>query len=322
MHIGYPKTATTALQQHAFPALFGARYLGKKFSDPNLESAVKKMIQWDGLHFDAQDVQSTLVAVADDVRGQSKLPAVVSHEGFTSPIVPVVGRTIDRRLMAERCKAVFGDAKILIVLRNQLTLLPSLFAQLVLKNNARHLRWLRPEDWIEDALQHPRYGPIAGLDYNALVNTYDELFGAENVRIWLFEELVKDPQAHYRSLLEFIGQTGPEDALPALPQANRTPYTNRWLAYRAVMRWLDPIDPIGWLIHPATARRFFEGGKKVSVRLGPNLNNRLCGAFAESNTKLAVRRKLDMERCGYPMVAAASGVESDYEGIGMMRPAT
>lgn len=152
IHVGWPKCASTSLQENCFLVNDSAYYLGrplpKYFEDGSEEhkrasffSKVKNAVyvsedyafsyscqqEIDKLRHEFQ----TLKAALD----KKARPVIISDEGFTNAL-GVLG--VDRTRKAQRLKSIVGEAKILFVIRRQDQFLESLYGAYLRQANRLH----------------------------------------------------------------------------------------------------------------------------------------------------------------------------------------
>lgn len=202
IHIGLMKTGTTTLQGHVFPRCPGLAYFGKP------GAALARPIR--------------AVTTLDEALWTRARPAVVDafREGLAGagPRVLIseeelsVGGEIDsaadRAMIARRLHGLFPDATIVVVVRNQLTAIQSLYGYVI----GRGPEVVPFGRWLEQ--HHARTVPGRGLDvfdYAALVSLYVELFSAERVKVLLYEDMVARYPRFLADLAVAIGL--PPDAM-------------------------------------------------------------------------------------------------------------
>jgi len=128
IHIGYPKTGSSLLQTKLFPDHPDVLFLRKGKISDTLNLNIMTM---DNLMYDSTEVEKVLKPRFDLADANGKYKAVgISHEGLTFSID---GSRVDRVLIAERLKKIFGDAKILITItiRNQSGFMQSMYNECV-----------------------------------------------------------------------------------------------------------------------------------------------------------------------------------------------
>lgn len=209
IHIGYPKTGTTWLQQRFF------REDWLDFSRALIWNEAQDHIILPGeLWFDAGYVHALAADRCQEARRAGRVP-YLSNELLSGH--PMCGGT-DSTLIAGRLKRLWPDGKILIVIREQKRMLLSLYKEFIRSGGSWSLaRYLQPVQGNSYRTFDLRY-----LEYDRLIGHYYELFGREQVRVLPFERFQQDPVAFCNALLEFAGsgvgvtKVTPEIVRPAL----------------------------------------------------------------------------------------------------------
>jgi hypothetical protein len=216
IHIGLPKTATTTLQKRLFArhseVLYLGRYVDDNASDPChhywscISEQVSQAMQDLNVHFvhdpniaQCRDQLHSAMAEATERR----LVPVWSWESYATDLLS------RRRLRARNLKALFGHAKIMICLRNPISLIEAAYFFQLKRDNISpdYCRWHKPyyltiDAWLDENYQH-EVGPH--LDYAETIKTYIKFFGRDNVHVFLFEDLVADQVSFTRQLCAVMG---------------------------------------------------------------------------------------------------------------------
>ncbi|HEY1145030.1 MAG TPA: sulfotransferase, partial [Allosphingosinicella sp.] len=176
---------------------------------------------------------------------------VLSHERLSG--YPSSGGH-DRRMIADRLRETFPQARILIVIREQRALFRSMYSQHITAGGTERLeRFLhRPEPGLG---RKPWFDP-AFYAFDRLIAYYRGLFGADRILALPFELLVRDPQRFVDRLAAFCGHA----SLPLGPVSREN--DRRPLLMQAIQRRLNALfydnelSP-GALLHiPRFAKRF------------------------------------------------------------------
>lgn len=208
LHVGYQKTGSTWLQKCVFPLLSQVEFIGKRYTGqaPWVGDLKCQLCFGRDLDFSPDKVRELIAGNMSGV--DERKVRVCSVENF-------VGEwrfgSQDAKRSADRLREVFGAAKILMVIRNQVEIIESFYKQ--------YLRWggivtfdaFLQAGWrshIDFRLEH--------VNYLNLVKYYHKLFGSENVRVMMFENLAANPQRFADDVCDFIGA----DKL-TLPQAKK-----------------------------------------------------------------------------------------------------
>lgn len=195
IHIGYHKSGSSYLQHMVFanPALpFGLL----KRNHPMVTQAIRFEHPY---LFDPAAVRSVLDQQCDDMRAQGRVP-VLSHEGLSGHIF---AGGFDSITNAERLGKVAPQARILIVIREQDSMLLSFYNQYIRRGGREKMRsFLRHT---ADARTH--FHP-AHLAYHHLIETYHTVFGPDRVLALPYELLRQGADAYVARITEFAKRDG------------------------------------------------------------------------------------------------------------------
>jgi hypothetical protein len=287
LHIGYQKTASTTLQKEVFPNLPNSYDLR---SHPAFRTFVRSIENDDDSEYPATRWRALFSELAQSGRP----PILISRENFCQ--VPHWPRT------ADRLHALAPDARVLLIVRNQGTIMPSLHGQ-YLKGGGYlgFIEWVdsvRSADW---------------LQYDQVVDRYDQLFGRESVRVMAFEQLRIDPAGFMNDICQFVAPGAPPVAsrLPTVNPAISRP--SRWVfrhANRLFRRSSHNDRPV---IEVEPVWRALESACYHCDRLLLNhlfsrpsardraFLDRLLPTFGDGNARLAERTGLPLVAFQYPM---------------------
>jgi hypothetical protein len=211
IQVGYPKTATTTFQRHVFPEHHGIFYVGKLIPSfgyirEGLYELVEDLLtsstlEWQG----PKRLQDEFVRLREQANGRTML---LSSEAFVHPYA------IDIGLVADRLAKAAGPCRILITIREQISAILSWYWM-----HGRYGQYLTiGGKYEDDALEYPlsfatwlklqrsavTRNFISTLHYDRVVECYQRVFGAENVRVLLFEELRADRDRYFESLADWL----------------------------------------------------------------------------------------------------------------------
>ena len=201
IHVGLHKCASTWLQKGIFPKIQGllicndARLdLERAFFDP--------FILCDPFHFDANAFRHEFEAKVRARCGEpGKFRIVgISEENLSGDVLN--GK--EARTLADRLREVFDGAKILIVIRNQLDMLLSIYSNYITHGGTGSLAQMAGDLNLEGMRVFHK------LTYSGLIAHYQHLFGQRNVHVEVFEKMVADSVP----LQRFFQQFGLDDELP------------------------------------------------------------------------------------------------------------
>lgn len=186
VHVGFPKTATTFLQERVFPQ-FCRRltYLGPDLSAPLFASVINR----DDTVFDFEDSKKRIEAAWGGNEN-----ALFSYEPLTG--LDYRSAFVNRTQIAQRLKKL-GFERVIITIRNQFDALESAYKQYVKSGGV-----LKFFEYVTFDPGKPKYLYPEYFDYYSIYRLYAETFGAPNVLILQYERLRED--TFVEDLLEFL----------------------------------------------------------------------------------------------------------------------
>jgi hypothetical protein len=292
VHVGYQKTATTAIQATVFPRIDRTWFLNRE--DEFFEFARSIEARPDAEPFSVERWRPYL----EESRRRAPV-LLLSREDFSTR----------RRweMVAERLHDVLPDARIVVCVRNQATMIPSFYSQHLKGGGYRSFR-----SWLQTF-------PLEVFEYDRLVARYQELFGADAVSVLAFEHLVQDPDGFVAHLCDTISPGSPPAPDADVRSVNRgLAPPSQWvfrIANRlfrrsaANERPLLPAEPVWRALESAVHRMdpvFFPRMGRAGSPADRRLVEELLPRFGPSNTRLQALTGLDVAGYGYPMAAPAA----------------
>jgi hypothetical protein len=213
VHVGYHKTGTNWLQEELFGnPRTGYRWLGKQ----PLTHPVHTLVRARPFDFDPAAVRAAFEPMLRDAESANLLP-VVSFPRLSGH--PYSGG-YDSRTIADRVAEVFPEARILIVIREQRSMIVSTYKQYVNAGGEAKLEhFLRPAKQREWRVPGFDYGHFA---YDRLIGHYRSLYGGDSVLVLPYEQFVRDPRGFVEAIARFALRELPANVLEELPFARRS----------------------------------------------------------------------------------------------------
>lgn len=185
VHIGYHKTATTWFQKQFYPRVRNARFIDR-------ERVRGVFLEAGAFHFDAGEARHALGLVP----GES---VTICEEGLSGYLHNGgLGGHLSKGV-AERLRAVFPDARIVIFIRSQPSIVAASYEQYVRGGGTYSLRrYAFSDHYLKGARSEFHRAPRFTFDhyeYGPLIGHYRALFGAENVLVYPFEAFRADSKA-------------------------------------------------------------------------------------------------------------------------------
>ena len=202
-HIGAPKAASKALQNHLFNAHPQLGHVGLGVGGPvgwatpelcrRLETDLRCMKP---LLYDPKPVSAAWSAALDSVRTPQTKRVGLSYENLTITL-PL---DVDVTEKARRMKALLGETtKVVYVVREQRDLLRSGYAELLLNGLAVDF-----QTFIDNQLRAHVRSWISDLRYGAQLDLWQRTFGSENLLVVFQEELVSQPAQELNRIQRFL----------------------------------------------------------------------------------------------------------------------
>jgi hypothetical protein len=218
-------------------------------------------------------------------------------------------RFAEPMVIAERVHAVLPQAKILICIRNQVDFLLSGF-RLWKRSGISAPFASYMKGWPEDGVAFARIA-----DFYPFVSKYISLFGDENVKVLLYEDLATDEASFLQDIFSFLGVSTAFTneilgQLTAYHHVNPAPsrklsrvfdFTNsiRMKNPRA-FRWIFPIRLYRWLAS-VDYKLFGSGADGFRATLSVEEIEEINQRYGPGNQKLSRLLDIDLEARGYPV---------------------
>lgn len=303
LHVGYPKTATTYLQNTVFcSAELGMGLAGGTENRSHLMQWIRTDDQY---QFDPTAISAAMAKLEAPLRDAGLLPVWSEEVLLGNPIA----RVYDGAWNLQKLNALDRPFKILITARRQADLALSAYRE-YLKLHRHSLT-----DFIGTGMEPHSFQPILNpqyLKFDVAVAAYAQAFGRGNVLLLPQELLRADPGDFLHRLLVFAGL--PPAPAPAVDRFNvglggtalvaarllnglfiRSPLSRRASvmekATRRTLRFIDRVTP-----------RAFD--KRVEDRWRAQIDVRYARLFEGSNRRLQAFTDIDLAALGYPMSLA------------------
>jgi hypothetical protein len=308
IHIGYHKTATSWLEHLIFDhPETGFRWFHKK----SRLAPVHRLIRDRPFEFDADEVRAQFEPLIAEAEAEGLKPVVsfgrLSGHAFSGGY--------DSKQIADRLKAVFPEARVLIVIREQRSIIVSTYKQYVKTGGLCSLEhFLVPAkgDW-----RIPEFD-LRYYEYHHLIGYYQRLYGRENVLVLPYEELVRNARGFVSTIAEFAGRPLPDGVLERLPYDQRSTVAKPALMLgvsRPFNRFGEPTDlnpqplpgPTALAQLPKTMRRWGVWEHPLAQKLADRSERRLREKVAKvvgdryvaSNRETAALTGLDLSAYGW-----------------------
>ena len=192
IHVGDYKTGTTWLQKLVFPFHPNLNFLGDYFTNIKLESVFWELVDARDLDFDATKLRNKFLKNVKYIKGKK---IGLSREALSASNY-ISGENAKRNAL--RIKEVFGNTKIIYVIREQYSMIETLFNEYVKAGGTQSFK-----DWFLDPISCRFL--LERLQYHKNVEMYYQIFGKKNVLVLTYDQLQTDPKFFLKEIFKFIG---------------------------------------------------------------------------------------------------------------------
>lgn len=215
IHVGYHKTGSTWLQDVFFYLHDELAVLGSRFDEKNLQAAyvkeVRRLVLGGDLSFNQVEFEQNISKLCQELResriqnGNPIAVSGISHEAFCGDWP--TGK--NSRFIAQTLANCFPDAKVIIMMREQRSMLTSIYKQYIRMGGVVNFPRFILDPNVSDGLVFDdsphRTHVVEFVKYSRLVNLYQDFFGKENVFVSCLEELRNEKQQFLDDLTGFLG---------------------------------------------------------------------------------------------------------------------
>lgn len=304
VHIGFHKTGSTWLQKQLFAN--GENGFTTETGRPR-HHIVYDFVTADAFQFRPDEVRASYADHIARAQETGKTLAL-SHERLSG--YPSSGGH-DRRLIADRLSATFPNARVLIVLREQRSLIRSMYSQHITDGGTGSIRSFlaAPEPQLG---RRPKFR-LATYEFDGLINYYQQLFGHGHVLVLPYEMLEKEPGQFVNAIQNFCGFAGApigevsraNESRSLLMQLVQRPlnalFYNNELSPGALIniRRFAPRFGVTRGLFEAISPRWLE--RHLQGQLRTEIERHVGDYYAQSNWRTQMITGLDLSRYNYPV---------------------
>tara|TARA_B100000902_G_scaffold397716_1_gene462339 strand:- start:406 stop:1428 length:1023 start_codon:yes stop_codon:yes gene_type:complete len=326
IHIGNHKTGTKLLQRNFFPKMKSIRFLGSPFEfKSELHELFERIKYQDILTYNTKrtsDIYKKLKASGK--LGSENDPVLISDEALVTPFFG--GKmTAEPAIIAKRIKDLFGNIKIIYVIRSQFSLLPSIYTQFVPPEwiNQTHF-----EERIYENLKNHLNGMMHGIKFEKICSLYENLFGKENMKVIPYEMLINDPESYLKEICEFIGEPLDKNLINGIKLIKENKRRSRghilWEILSAKYERARKKYQFG---HPSKYIPFLSSNKvkflldnfllkkPIELKISNELKTVIEKFYGPSNNRLQKVYNLDLAKYNYPLDDSIVEKEDDVSEI-------
>ncbi len=299
VHVGLHKTGTTWLQKTVFQKAAGKHF---RYS----EDRALLRGEWGLPNHDDFDPAHTRERVLESLKGSADLPIILSDE-------ILAGRPFhsqfEQGVIMERIAQTFPEAKILITVREQISLIYSAYGHYLRGGHTSSLdRFLAVPSGAKAYVWRPVLDR-SYYDYNRLQDRYIGLFGTENVKIVPMEWMIGSTDEFIAAMEAFTGYSWPRPEAASRDRRVNPAWTD---LSRAYVRFANRFEDQDSRFARKPGRVWKNAiADKISVATPQGLHKRMRTAamdkiarsigdtYAASNLAVAQKTGIDLKRYGY-----------------------
>ncbi|MDX8353108.1 sulfotransferase [Cognatiyoonia sp. IB215182] len=298
VHIGYQKTASTFLQRRVFSdeAVF-VRPWGR-----HAAQAIEHFVLEHPEHFDPAKVRAVFGQFEDQI-------PVISQEDLSG--IPVYA-FYHAETVAQRVKEAFPDARILVCVREQKSMIVSQYFQFVRQGGSRSLLSM-----LEDNDSKVGFRPVIRkehFEYDLMYNLLRRYFDADRILMLPHELLRRDPETYFAKLNTLLGTSLPSSLATETVNAKRSGSAAQVERFFNKMFPMPPDLPKDYKDYPLWVRarnrlmrnidqfatRYTNLGQSFEDKIKREAAGYIGDHFAASNTRLSKLLDIDLAALGYP----------------------
>ncbi len=191
----------------------------------------------------------------------------------------------------------------MIVGRNQSDLLKSQYRDHPFEpHDLIHGKPIDVDDWAKQS-DKLSFSFLDAIQLNDLTELCEEYFGAKNVKLLLFEDMVNKEGQFLESINAFLQTSFDVDHKPLLPKDNEG-VNKRYNDLRRLKKRLLGKVPIKKFFPKKLTESLLKKiktGTKEEVLLSPETQNLISAKFGKSNAALATRLNISLKEYQYPL---------------------
>ena len=200
IHIGGNKAASTLLQNQLLSNNKNFSYIGQNCNGSiSVKEAISSLIQDDEFDY-CRNYEQVLINRISNIQDTHKKMLVFSDEDIMTSFNPTG--------CSARLKRLLPSSKILIIIRNQMTAIPTWYV-----NHGSYLKivpkrywkkYISFDEYLEYCFNFPNYGLLEALNYKKFFKIFGKDFGEENIKLVLYEDLISDNKKFIKSLSQSL----------------------------------------------------------------------------------------------------------------------
>lgn len=307
LHLGYPKASSTWLQERFFR--FPEMGYWPIFPEKTDRARLNRLLVYPDGYRSYDPALDDEVAARMAARPDPALVPVISAESLVGSAVDP-NRSVGR-LIADRLKTAFPEARVLVIIREQVSIIRSNYLYYIRGGGTFSIkRFLKRPAMFDTNVWTTCH--IDYFRYDSLIDYYRDLFGAERVLALPFEILRRDPDAYVQAINGHAGVAGSGDVPDfsvvkgAIPTGSVP--MRRFMSKICSKNELNPFSALMperayWRLYAPTMRGYDRMMRAMSFDRPDKLSRRISEIvgdhYVESNRRTAELTGHDLGALGY-----------------------
>ena len=186
LHVGVEKSGTTFLQRNIFSRVPTLVFIGQPYENKDFRQSIESLKRDDKYEYNEKYLLEILKPYFGKAESSGKY-LLFSDETITSPDM--------KTEVARRLRSLFGAARILITIRNQISSVESYYVKhgRILKKvpDPWNGQFVEFDDWFKYYFNNPRGFHFDRINYKKIFQIYASNFGEENIIVLPYEAMIR-----------------------------------------------------------------------------------------------------------------------------------
>jgi hypothetical protein len=200
IHLGLHKTASTFFQKEFYPKHEEFNYLHLRDKEA-LAKFNQYILRENDLFFSKETAKDLFIQNINQEQLENSSKITLCEEQFSGfPLFDAY----NRKTIFDRLNSVFPNAKFVLVLRNQKDFILSMYAEYLKKGGQETFK-----HFLSANKTHLNFSKGSYLQYYTYYEYICSIVGNENIKIFYYEDMKKDPLIFFKTLSAYFGLSSP-----------------------------------------------------------------------------------------------------------------
>jgi len=289
IHIGANKTASTLFQRRLFAKHPAIAYIGEDcFGYEVLREDLDKLLHEDESVYD----EKKMIKLFEQSKKENKTFLFSSED--------IMG-TRHPTQTAKRLKTLLPNAQIVMVMRNQMTTFPSWYVNhgsfLKLVPKSYWKKYVSFEDWLEYCFNFPYTTPLEAMNYEKYYAIFKEVFGVENIHVFLYEEFLENRETFYEKWAEVLDI--PADDISKYLDGHQERSSLSVFDFK--IHKMSKFSPLLSRVAKKSLKKVLDNKRSLKLTIPSSYEKRVFNYYASGNSALKKELGLELEKYNYPL---------------------